>query len=130
MKTKSKMMSWLLGLFVVTSLLMVSCSDDDSPSDHDIFVGKYNGFVAYSNGESNTEEDEGWVQVVKVGDKYNFLFSNGIPEITGVQFEKDGDTMLNVGATEFQYIRVTANSLTMLYTENVDDVWRANCTRN
>lgn len=123
-------MSWLLGLFVVTSLFMISCSDDDSPADNDIFVGKYNGFVAYSNGESNTEESNGWVEVVKIGSKYNFLFSNGIPEITGVEFDSNGETLLNVGATEFQYIRVTAGTLDILYTENVDDVWRANCTRN
>jgi hypothetical protein len=123
-------MSWLLGLFVVTSLFMISCSDDDSPADNDIFVGKYNGFVAYSNGESSTDETEGWVEVVKVGNSYNFLFSNGIPEITGVEFDSNGETLLNVGATEFQFIRVTASTLDILYTENVNDVWRANCTRN
>lgn len=130
MKTKSKIWSLIVGLFVVTSMMMMSCSDDDSPANNDIFVGKYNGFVSYSNGESNTEESNGSVQVIKVGNNYNFIFSNGIPEITGVEFDSDGETLLNVGATEFQYIRVTAGTLQILYTENVNDVWTANATRN
>lgn len=130
MKRSRKMLGWVLALLFVTSFTLMACSDDDSPADSDIFVGKYNGFVAYSNGESNTEEQDGWVEVVKVGNNYNFIFSNGIPDITGVQFESNGETLINVGATEFQYIRVTASSLQILYTENVNDVWRATCTRN
>lgn len=130
MKRRGKMLGWVLAFLFVTSLTAISCSDDDSPANNDIFVGKYNGFVSYSNGESNTTEENGWVEVVKVGNNYNFIFSNGIPEITGVQFESDGETLINVGATEFQYIRVTASTLQILYTEDVNDVWTANCTRN
>jgi|SRR5690606_1187265 len=130
MKRRGKMLGWVLALLFVTSFTLMSCSDDDSPADSDIFIGKYNGFVSYSNGESNTEEQEGWVEVVKVGNNYNFIFSNDIPEITGVEFESNGETLINIGATEFQYIRVTAGTLQILYTENVNDVWTANCTRN
>jgi hypothetical protein len=130
MKITGKMFSLMMALLFITSLGFVSCNnDDDSPSEHDIFVGKYDGFVSYSNGESNTEDSEGNVEVVKVGDNYNFLFSNGIPDITGVEFETDGETLINVGNTETQYIRVTAHSLDILYTENENDVWTADCTR-
>lgn len=129
MKTTGKMFSLLMAMLFVTSLGFTSCSDDDSPADHDIFVGKYEGFVSYSNGESTTEENEGWVEVVKVGDNYNFFFSNDIPEITGVEFENNNGVLTNVGATETQLIRVTANSLQIIYTENENDVWTANCTR-
>lgn len=130
MKTTGKMFSLLMAILFMTSLGFVSCSDDDGPADSDIFVGKYNGFVSYTNGESNTEEQNGWVQVVKVGNNYNFLFSNDIPEISGVEFENDGETLISVGATEFQYIRVTAGTLQILYAENENDIWTANCTRN
>lgn len=40
MKTRNRMLCGLLALFVITSLVFVSCSDDDSPADSDIFVGK------------------------------------------------------------------------------------------
>ncbi len=128
MKVRGKMLGWIFAVLFASSF-MVACSDDDSPADSDIFIGKYDGRVTYSNGESYTEENEGWVQVVKVGNNYNFLFSNDIPEITGVEFESDGEVLINVGATETQLIRVTANSLQIIFTENENDVWTATCTR-
>lgn len=129
MKSRGKMLGWMFVLFLTTSFL-VSCSDDDSPADSDVFIGRYDGRVTYSNGESYTEENDGWVEVVKVGNNYNFLFSNGIPEISGVEFESDGEVLINVGATEIKLIRVTANSLQIVYQENENDVWTASCTRN
>lgn len=128
MKSRGKMLGWVFVLFLTTSFL-VSCSDDDSPADSDIFIGRYEGRVTYSNGESYTEENDGWVEVVKVGNNYNFLFSNDIPEISGVEFESDGEVLINVGATEIKLIRVTASSLQIVYQENENDVWTASCTR-
>lgn len=128
MKVKGNMLGLLFAILFASSW-MISCSDDDSPADSDVFVGRYEGFVSYSNGESNTTDENGYVQVVKVGEHYNFLFSNGIPDLTGVQFESDGEVLINIGATETQLIRVTANSLQIAYAENGNDVWTANCTR-
>lgn len=129
MKTRSRMLSGLLALFVITSLVFVSCSDDDSPADSDIFIGKYEGTVSYTNGESSTIETDGWVEVVKVGNNYNFIFSNDIPEITGVEFDSNGEVLLSVGANEAYYIRVTAHTLDIEYLENGNDFWTAHCTR-
>lgn len=129
MKTRSRMLSGFLALFVITSLVFVSCSDDDSPADSDIFIGKYEGTVSYTNGESSTIETDGWVEVVKVGDNYNFIFSNDIPEITGVEFDSNGEVLLSVGANETYYIRVTAHTLDIEHLENGNDFWTAHCTR-
>ena len=129
MKVRGKMLGWMLAMVFATSI-MISCSDDDAPQDSDIFVGQYTGTVSYSNGDDPVIGPEnGNVEVVKVGNNYNFLFSEGIPDITGVEFESDGETLISVGSTETQYIRVTASSLQILYTENENDVWTANCTR-
>lgn len=129
MKITGKMLGMLLGVLMFSSFAFVSCSDDDSPADNDVFVGTYRGDISYQNGESNTTESNGSVTVVKVGDNYNFNFSNGIPSITGVEFENDGETLVNVGSSSIQYIRVTASTLQILYTENENDVWTANCER-
>lgn len=120
----------MMAVLFITSLGFVSCSDDDGPADHDVFVGNYEGAISYSNGEDTTVTSDGSVEVVKVGNNYNFLFSNGIPNLTGVEFEEnDEGVLINIGATEFQIIRVTANSLLINYTENENDTWTANCTR-
>lgn len=129
MKITGKMLGMLLGVLMISSFAFVSCSDDDSPADNDIFVGTYDGFVSYENGESTTTEENGKVTVVKVGDNYNFNFSNSIPSINGVEFERNGETLVNVNSSSIQYIRVTANTLQILYTENENDVWTANCER-
>lgn len=129
MKITGKMFGMLLGILMFSSFAVVSCSDDDSPADSDIFVGTYNGTVSYVNGESSTNNQNGRVTVVKVGNNYNFDFSDGIPSITGVEFERDGEMLVNVNSSDIQYIRVTASTLQILYTENDNDVWTANCSR-
>ena len=130
MKITGKMFGMLLGIMFLSSSALISCNNDDDPADNDIFVGTYDGHISYDNGDGEPiYAGDGSVTVVKAGNNYNFLFSNGIPDITGVEFEKNGETIINVGNTDFHYIRVTANTLQILYTENEDDVWTANCTR-
>ncbi|MFA7687216.1 MAG: hypothetical protein WCY25_05055 [Moheibacter sp.] len=131
MKTTGKMYGMLMGILLFSSFAFVSCNnDDDGPADNDIFVGTYDGQISYDNGDGEPiYAGDGSVTVVKVGNNYNFLFSNGIPDITGVEFESDGETLINVGWTETQYIRVTGSTLQILYRENGDDVWTANCSR-
>jgi hypothetical protein len=63
-----------------------------------------------------------------VGDTYSFAFSNSIPDITGVKFEKkDDNTYISIG-TGVTGINITANSLKMLVVKG-DETWTANCTR-
>ncbi len=130
MKITGKMFSLLMAFVFVTSLGFLSCSDDDdSPANNDIFVGTYDGTISYDNGDGEPiYAGNGSVTVVKVGNNYNFVFSNDIPDITGVEFESNGETLINVGNNEFHYIRVTASSLQILYTEG-NEIWRADCTR-
>src|SRR5690554_7355470 len=85
-------------LFITLSALsFVSCSDDDDPADNDFFIGRYNGAVSYMDDGENKSNDDGHVQVVKMGDKYNFLFSDGIPDITGIEIEKNENTAVMIG---------------------------------
>lgn len=69
--------------------------------------------------------------MVKTGNDYYFRFSNGIPDLTGVEFEQSDDNVLiNVDFEDgIQYIRITASTLEMLYTKDGDETWTANCTR-
>ncbi|SRR5690554_4802641 len=119
----------ILGVFCL-AFLAFACSKDDDPADNDLFVGTYKGSISYS-GDENISTDDGSVTVVKTGNDYYFRFSNGIPDLTGVEFEQSDDNVLiNVDFEDgIQYIRITASTLEMLYTKDGDETWTANCTR-
>lgn len=125
-------MKKLFKLFLVSFFALfvfVACSSDDDPSDNDLFVGTYNGSVSYVSGDTNISSNTGNVKVVKVGNKYNFLFSNSIPNITGVEFIKeDANYSINVGGSDLSYIRINANTLKIFYVVD-GKTWRADATR-
>lgn len=117
-------------LFIsVISFSVISCSDDDDPANNDLFVGTYRGPISFNgDGESITVE-EGAVTVAKVGNKYNFRFSDGIENITGIEFEReDSNYNINIGGDGSSFIRINASNLNMLYIKD-GKTWTANCTR-
>lgn len=109
-----------LGLFVLAISLFTftSCRSDDDPVDNDFFAGTYKGAISYNDGSSTISKDDGSVFVTKIasGTKYNFRFSDGIPDLNGVEFKKEGDNVLvMVGGTATSYIRIDNNDLKILY---------------
>lgn len=124
----------ILGAFVLlffTAISFASCSKDDDPADSDFFAGTYKGSIQYTENGNNTNTNDGSVFVTKIasGTKYNFAFSNGIPDLNGVEFQKQGDNVLvSVDSTATSYIRIDNNTLKILYTKDGKS-WTANCTR-
>ena len=122
-------------LFSVIFLSLVafscaSCSKNDDPADNDLFVGTYKGKISYSNGDEKKSVDNGAVTVVKTGNDYYFRFSDGIPDLKGVSFKKEGDnTLVNVDLQDgVKIIRINASSLNILYTTD-GKTWTANAKR-
>ena len=109
----------------------ISCSKNDDPADNDLFVGTYKGKISYSNGDERKAVDNGSVTVVKTGNDYYFRFSDGIEDLKGVSFKKEGDnTLVNIDFKEgVQYIKIDASSLTMFYTNKDGKIWTANAKR-
>ena len=123
----------ILGVFVLlfTAFSLSSCRDDDDPADNDFFAGTYKGSISYNDNDNDIATDNGEVFVTKIasGTKYNFRFSNGIPDLNGLEFQKQGDnTLVMVNSNALVYIRIDNNELKMLYTAD-GKTWRANCTR-
>ena len=123
----------ILGLFVLmfAAFSLTSCSDDDDPVDNDFFAGTYRGSISYTDADNNISTDNGEVFVTKIasGTKYNFKFSNGIPDLNGLEFNKQGDnTLVWVGSNAAVYVRIDNNDLKMFYTSD-GKTWTANCTR-
>ena len=109
----------------------ISCSKKDDPADNDLFVGTYKGKISYTNGQDQKAADNGAVTVVKTGNDYYFRFSNGIEDLKGVSFKKEGDNKLvNIDFEDgVQYIKIDASSLIMLYTNKDGKIWPANAKR-
>lgn len=52
--------------------------------------------------------------MVKVGNKYNFNFSDGIPPILGVEFNDEGSAVnlgINTDSKQANFIRITGDKL-------------------
>ena len=108
----------------------ISCSKNDDPADNDLFVGTYKGKVSYSDSQQKKSADNGAVTVVKTGNDYYFRFSDGIPDLKGVSFKKEGDnTLVNIDLKDgVKLIRINASSLNILYTTD-GKTWIANASR-
>ena len=122
-----------LGLFVLAISLFAftSCRSDDDPADNDFFAGTYRGAISFNDGSGLKSIDNGSVFVTKIGSgtKYNFRFSDGIPDLNNVEFNKEGDNVLvMVGQTANSYIRIDNNDLKILYSAD-GKTWTANAKR-
>ena len=120
---------FLLLFFTVTTI--ASCSDDDDPANNEFFAGTYRGSVSYKDADTDISTNDGSVFVTKIasGTKYNFAFSNSIPDLNGIEFEQQGDhTLVMIGSTATSYIRIDNDELKILYTKD-GRTWTANCTR-
>lgn len=124
---------WKIAALVGLVFLAFSCSKDDDPSDNDFFVGTYKGMIAHKDkdGDKDTYED-GKITVVKVASKtkYNFEFSDGIPNLNGVEFRESGDNVLvNVDFEDgVQFVQIDASTLRIHYSKD-GETWEANTTR-
>lgn len=115
-------------LLIAIMVVIASCSKDKSPAESDFFIGTYKGSISYAQGEDLTSDTDGRVTVVKVGNSYTFDFGSGIPNITGVKFEKgDDNTYVSIGEG-LTGITITAHSLKALVV-NERGAWTADCTR-
>jgi len=108
----------------------ISCSKNDDPADNDLFVGTYKGKISYSDSQQKKSADNGAVTVIKTGNDYYFRFSDGIEDLKGVSFKKQGDnTLVNVDLQDgLKVIRINASSLYILYTTD-GKTWIANAKR-
>lgn len=131
---KKLFLAGFLALFTTTLLSLSSCKGD--PSEHDIFIGKYEGFIGYGD-LSDLEKltlDKGTTTVSKVGKTYSFFFStekgNSVPSIVGVEFKKsDSESMTAIGLSGISAITIKNNKLDLLYTKGLGKVWKANGTK-
>ena len=114
----------------IVALSFTSCSKKDDPADNDLFVGTYKGSISYLKGNEKKSFDNGSVTVVKAGNDYYFRFSDGIEDLKGVSFKKEGDNnLVNVDFQDgLKIIRITASSLYILYTTD-GKTWTANASR-
>ena len=108
----------------------ISCSKNDDPADNDLFVGTYKGEISFLKGKEKKSVENGSVTVVKTGNDYYFRFSDGIEDLKGVSFKKEGaNTLVNIDFEDgLKIIRINASSLYILYTTD-GKTWFAKAKR-
>ncbi|MCJ7467521.1 MAG: hypothetical protein MUO53_12610 [Maribacter sp.] len=116
----------LAGIIFMITMLLASCSKNNDPTDDNLFVGTYKGSVSYSETNSNTDitTSDGRVTLVKVGDSYNFDFSDGIPSLKGIKMEKNQNVLVDSTGT----LRIDQGKLVIAYSKGSES-WGADCTR-
>ena len=114
----------------IVAFSSISCSKKDDPADNDLFVGTYKGSISYLKGNEKKSFDNGSVTVVKAGNDYYFRFSDGIEDLKGVSFKKEGaNTLVNIDFEDgLKIIRINASSLNILYTTD-GKTWFAKAKR-
>ncbi|WP_160714949.1 hypothetical protein [Chitinophaga solisilvae] len=119
----------ILGVLLIPALLFAACSKDTDPADVDVFAGTFRGKITYNDNEKNIKPESGSVFVTKVGTRYDFRFSDGIPDLTGVEFQrKDDNTMVNIGSSGTGLITINKDKLVIGYTKD-GRTWTADCNR-
>lgn len=119
----------ILSLLLITVFAFTACSKDDDPTDNSLFVGKYEGSVRYSEGLSEIKSNtNGSVTVAKVGDTYNFNFSDAIPSLNGIKMKKGEGNVIILEDGAFGSISISASELSINYTKD-GKTWFANCDR-
>lgn len=116
-------------LTVIGTAIFSSCGKDDAPQDTDLFIGTYKGNIGYVSSSDSKSSSDGKVTVSKIGSTYNFAFSDGIPNVNGIKFEKENDEFyINIGGSGTSYIRINESTLKMLYISS-GETWTADCSR-
>ncbi|MCA5005495.1 hypothetical protein [Sphingobacterium bovistauri] len=119
----------ILSLLFITFFAFSSCSKDDDPTDNDLFVGKYNGTVRYNEGLNEVKSSTtGSVTVAKVGDTYNFNFSDAIPSLNGIKMKKGEGNIIILNDGALGNISISASNLNISYTKD-GKTWFADCKR-
>ncbi|WP_126245300.1 hypothetical protein [Chitinophaga rhizosphaerae] len=124
-----KLMLKSIAVLLLAGFIFSSCSKDTDPADVDVFAGTFRGNISYKDSEKDITQANGSVFVTKVGSRYDFRFSDGIPDLTGVQFEKkDANTMVSVGSDGTGIITITKDRLNIGFTR-AGRAWTADCGR-
>jgi hypothetical protein len=118
----------ILGALLIGLVFITSCKKDTDPADRDFFIGTYNGTISYNDGTKDIKDEDGKVTVSKVGELYKFIFGSGIPDISGVKFEKQGDNSYTSVGDGVTGIKIDASTLKILVIRD-GKTWTADCTR-
>ncbi|AJH15566.1 MULTISPECIES: hypothetical protein [Myroides] len=132
MKDSIRKTSKIIALALFLAVGAVSCSSSsDDPTGNDMFAGQYLGKVSFVEGDKKINNDKGSLEVLKKSNEEVYVtFSDKIPSIRGVKFEsKENGTIQNVGATESNYIRINAKTVSIKF-EQEGKTWNAEGKRN
>lgn len=116
-------------ILFISIFLLTGCSNDDDANDSSKYEGIFIGEVYFSDGNNEINWDIAEVEVIKVGESYEISFPGEIPNLVDVEYEDHGSALLNIDASEDNFVRITDITLQVNYTDNEGRYWKANCER-
>ncbi|MBO9594362.1 MAG: hypothetical protein J7599_15770 [Niabella sp.] len=122
-----QLLKFLSLMLIAGTVVLASCSKNDNPADNDLFAGTYKGNVSY-HGDKDITNSNGSVFVTKVGDRYDFKFSDNIPTISNVQISKGDQGYIGTVNGYTGFIRFNANNLNIAVAKD-GNTWSADCNR-
>jgi hypothetical protein len=104
-------------LFVI---LFIACKKNENTGGAADASGSFIGRVKYQGNSIEVDRDNRLIRVLRDGtETYKIEFFTGIPNITGVRFNKTNDsTWTSTDTTELKIVTITGKLLTINYQSN------------
>lgn len=118
-----------ISILFISIFLLTGCSKDDDANDSSKYLGVFVGEVFFTDGNNEINWDIAEVEVIKVGESYEISFPGEIPNLVDVEYEDHGSALLNIDASEDNFVRITDITLQVNYTDSEGRYWKANCER-
>lgn len=121
-----------IGVLILFWGSIASCRSVDSKFDiRENFTGKFTGEVEFHSPEDSIWLENALVEVSYENEQHGIHFPSSIPSIYNIEFEDNGEVLMNVGADSLHLIRITKESLIVVYQdEDTEEFWSAKCLRN
>ncbi|MFA5618664.1 MAG: hypothetical protein WDA08_00010 [Weeksellaceae bacterium] len=124
MQTIQKISKYKL-LWLLLPLMIFGCkSDEDEAEFYSRFTGNFPGYILFQEGNNELSIPNGIVEVSHNGEFFDFHFSDNIPPILNLEMTTNpmNDVLLNDDADLTHLIRITSNTLQIIYIEG-DNYW-------
>lgn len=119
------------GVAILLSFAFFSCSNSDNIFNiKESFTGKFAGEVEFRSPQDSIFMEKALVEVSYENNLHGVHFPGSIPSLVNIEMEDNGEALMNVGADSLHLIRVTKESLIVVFQdEDTQEFWSAKCLR-